>query len=59
MVKTLLPTQGVPDQGAKIPYASRPKNQNINKISNIVTNSVKTLKTVHIKKRKLKKIKEE
>jgi len=33
----------------KIPNASWPKNQNIN---SIVTNSIKTLKMVHIKKKK-------
>ena len=44
----------IPGWGAKIPHASRPKNQNI-KRSNIVTNSIKTLKMVHIKKIFLKK----
>ena len=34
-------------QGAKIPHASQPKNQNIKQ--NSVTNSIKTLKMVHIK----------
>ena len=42
----------IPDWGAKILYASQPKNQNRN---NIVTNSKKTLKMVRIKKRKKKK----
>ena len=32
----------IPDWGAKIPYAPRPRNQDINNISNIVTNSIKT-----------------
>ena len=32
------------------PQASRPKNQSINNRSNVVINSVKTLKMVHIKK---------
>jgi len=41
----------MPDQGAKIPHASRPKNQSINKRSNIITNSVRTLKMVPIKKK--------
>ena len=42
--------------GAKIPQASWLKNQNIkNSRSNIVTNSIKTLKMVHIKKKILKK----
>ena len=31
-----------------------PKNQNINKRSNFVTNSIKTFKMVHIKKKNLK-----
>ena len=44
----------IPGQGAKIPHALRPKNQNI---SSIVTNSIKTLKMVHIKKKKVLKIK--
>ena len=42
-------TESIPDLGAKIPHASEPKNQNIN---NIVTNSIKNLKMVHIKKKK-------
>ena len=44
----------IPGRGAKIPHASRPKNQNR---SNIVTDSIKTLIMVHIKKKK--KIKKE
>ena len=44
----------VPDQGPKIPHDSRPKNQNKNR-SNVVTNSIKTSKLVHIKKKILKK----
>ena len=40
--------------GAKIPYALGPKYQNI-KQSNIVTNSIKTLKLVHIEKEKKEK----
>ena len=36
--------------GAKIPHALQPKNQNI-KQSNFVTNSIKTLKMVYIKKK--------
>ena len=32
----------IPCQGAKIPYALWPRNQDINNISNIVTNSIKT-----------------
>ena len=34
----------------KIAYASRPRNQSINKRTHIVINSIKTLKLVHIKK---------
>ena len=46
----------IPDQGAKIPHALRPKHQNIKHCySNIVTNSIKTLKMVHIKKKNLEK----
>ena len=37
----------IPGGGAKILHASWPKNQNRN---NIVTNSIKTFKIVHIKK---------
>ena len=33
----------IPAQGAKIPHASRPQNQNIKSRSNIVTNSIKSL----------------
>ena len=40
----------IPGQGTKIPPALRPKKQNI-KQSNIVTNLIKTLKMVHIKKK--------
>ena len=32
----------IPGLGAKIPYALWPRNQDINNISNIVTNSIKT-----------------
>ena len=35
----------IPDLGGKIPYASWPRNQNINR-KNIITNSIKTLKMV-------------
>ena len=41
-----------PGQGAKMPHALQPKNQNRN---NIVTNSIKTLRIVHIKKKKILK----
>ena len=40
-----------PDWGAKIPHASPPKNRTSN-TSNIVTNSIKTLKMVHVKKKR-------
>ena len=55
MVDTLPPsvegTGSIHGQEAKIPHALRPKDQNI---SSIVTNSIKTLKMVHIKKKVLK-----
>ena len=40
----------IPGWGAKTPPALRPKNQNIKHRSNIVTNSIRTLKMVYIKK---------
>ena len=43
----------IPGQGAKTPHAPQPKNQNINNRSNNVTNSIKTLKMGHIKKKNL------
>ena len=39
----------IPGQGVRIPHASWPKNQSIKNRSSIVTNSIKTLKMVHIK----------
>ena len=42
----------IPGRGAQIPHASQPKNQNVSNRSNIVTNSIKTLKMVHIKEKK-------
>ena len=45
----------IPGQGAKIPHASRPKTPKRENRSNIVTNSKKTLKMVHIKKKKILK----
>ena len=39
----------IPDWGATSHMPSGQKNQNIKNRSNVVTNSVKTLKTVHIK----------
>ena len=44
----------IPDQGAKIPHASQPKTKTENR-SNIVTNSIKTLKTSPPQKNILKK----
>ena len=61
MVKTLPSSPGgtgsFPGPGVKTPYASPPKNQNMEQCcrSNIVTNSIKTLKMVHIKKKFFKK----
>ena len=53
MVKTLLSnaeTEGsTPGQRAKPPHELQPKNQNVK--GNILTNSIKTLKIVHIKKK--------
>ena len=40
----------ISSQGAKISHALQPKNQNVNNRSGGVTNSIKTLKTIHIKK---------
>ena len=55
MVKTLPSSAGgagsIPDQETKIPDDSGPEKQNIKSRSNIVTNSIKTLNTVHIKKK--------
>ena len=45
----------IPGQEARIPHVLRPKNQTINSRSNIVTNSITTLKVVHINKKYLKK----
>ena len=41
----------MPGWAAKIPHATGPKNQNINR-SNIVTNAIQTLKMIHIKRKK-------
>ena len=55
VVRTLLSNAkgmgSIPAWGIKIPHASGPKNR-----SNIVTNSIKTLKMVHIKRNKNLKI---
>ena len=56
VVKTLPSNAGgegsIPGQGTKIPYASQPKNPNISKRSNIITKSIKTLKIVHVRRKK-------
>ena len=56
MVKTLPSNSGgvglIPCQEAKIPHASWPKSQNINNGSNVITNSIKTLKKWSIVKKK-------
>ena len=56
MVKTLPSNAGgagsIPGQGVEIPHALWPKNQNTKNRSNIVTNSIKTLKMVKKKKKK-------
>ena len=46
----------IPGQGTKIPHASWSKYQNRNNRSNTVTNSLKTFKLVHVKKKKNKKL---
>ena len=45
-------TGSIPGQGAKIPHASWPKKTKHKKINNIVTNSIKISKIVHVKKKK-------
>ena len=54
LVKTSLSNVGsegsIPGSGAKIPYASWAKNQSINNRNSVVTNSIKTLKMVHVNK---------
>ena len=61
VVKTLPSSAGgvgsIPDQETKVPDASGPEKQNIKSRSNIVTNSINTLNTVHIKKKLIFKIK--
>ena len=57
VVKLPLPMRGyrlIPGKGGKIPHTLGPKNQNFKKEdrSNIVTNSIKTLKMVHDQKKK-------
>ena len=46
----------IPGQGAEIPHGMWPKKQNTNNRSNMSTNSIKTVKMVHIKKIFKKKI---
>ena len=64
MVKTLTSNAGgaglIPGLGAKILHALQPKKKkkNINNRSSIVTNSIKTLKMVYIKKKSLKRLSE-
>ena len=59
MVKTLPSKAGgmgsIPGGGPKMPHALGPKKPKTQNRSNIVTNSIKTLKMVHIKKKNLKK----
>ena len=45
-----------PDQRGEIPQVSQSKNQNINNRGSVVTNSIKTLQMVHIKKKKKKDV---
>ena len=56
MIETLPSNAGgtglIPGRGAKILHASRPKNQNIKQKQYCNSESIKTLKTVHIKKKK-------
>ena len=58
MVKILPSNTGnvglIPGWKAKILHASQPKNQNINNKSNIVTNSIKTIKKTKWGEKKLK-----
>ena len=48
----------IPDQGGEISHASQQPSppKKINNRSNIATNSMKTLKMVHVQKKPLKKI---
>ena len=55
MVKTSPSNVGdvglIPGQEAEISHASSQNNQNVETVKNIVTNSLKSLKMVHIKKK--------
>ena len=59
MVKTLPSNEGgvgsIPSQGAKTPYASWPKKMKHENRSNVVINSIKTLKMVHNNKKNYSK----
>ena len=41
----------IPEQGTKTPHASVPKKPKMLSRRNIVTNSIKTLKMIHVKKK--------
>ena len=49
----------IPGQEAKISHASQLKNPKTSNRSKIVTNSMKTLKMVHIKKKRKKSLKQQ
>ena len=53
MVKASPSSAGGTGQGVKIPHALGAKNQNL-KQSDIITDSIKTLKMVQVKKKSLK-----
>ena len=56
VVKTLPSNPGgassIPGQGVRIPLALQPEQNKAKNRGNIITNSIKTLKMVHIKKKK-------
>ena len=56
VVKTLPSNPGgassIPGQGVRIPHALQPKQNKAKNRGNIIMNSIKTLKMVHIKKKK-------
>ena len=53
MVRTSPPNAGlIPDEAARIPHGSWPKDQYINNASSVATHSIKTLKMV-LKKREI------
>ena len=49
-------TGSIPGQGAKIPHASWAKKTKHKKINNIVTNSIKISRIVHVKKKIFKRL---